>query len=86
MTATGISLMHAGPNHAAFETGIDHCCALLLGLCVRALWWSMHTRLRVGHAYIIVARASQSRSSRAQAIAAAAAISALAAAAAGVRL
>jgi hypothetical protein len=27
MTATGISLMHAGPNHAAFETretGIDH--------------------------------------------------------------
>ena len=24
MTATGISLMHAGPNHAAFGTGIDH--------------------------------------------------------------
>jgi hypothetical protein len=23
MTATGISLMHAGPNHAAFGTGID---------------------------------------------------------------
>ena len=24
MTATGISMMHAGPNHAAFGPGIDH--------------------------------------------------------------
>ena len=31
MTATGISLMHAGPNHAAFGTGIDHTALPSLG-------------------------------------------------------
>ena len=34
MTATGISLMHAGPNHAAFGHGIDH--TALLRIYARA--------------------------------------------------